>query len=151
MILYWCFKARCIKHSLFIYAYIGPQRQFQVAQSVNDPVSHRKTFLLKLLYFVFIEVTLCLSSLQAALMHVIGSLTSLSSNSIFWSQMPPDRAQCTQSYQPLLHMKLATNITVENSIERDNNCRCTVTVETWWRNWALGLMQYHLLNGLFVF
>lgn len=72
---------------------------------------------------------MCLSSLQAALIHVIGSLTSLSSNSIFWSQMPPDRAQCTQSYQALLHMKLATNIPVGNSIERDNNCRYPVTVE----------------------
>lgn len=72
-------------------------------------------------------------------------------HSIFWSQMSSDRARYPQSYQALLHMKLAIHNTVDNSIEGDNNCRCTVTVETWCRNWERGLMQYHPLNSLFPF
>lgn len=70
-------------------------------------------------------------------------------HSIFWPQMWD--AQHPQSYQALLHMKLTIHNTVDNSIEIGNNCRCTVTAQTRWRNWELWLMQYHLLNVLFLF
>lgn len=72
-------------------------------------------------------------------------------HNIFWSQVSSDRAQHPQSYQALLHMKLTIHNTVDNSTERDNNCRCTITAKTWRRNWEFGIMQYHVLNSLFQF